>query len=50
MLKYLIRETQPEINGRRMAVGGGINTPLQRAVSPLVFMEINGAEVDVVFS
>ena len=35
MLTYLIRETRPDVNGRQLAAGGGINTPLQRAVSPL---------------
>ena len=50
MLTYLIRETRPDVNGRRLVVGGGINTPLQRAVFTLGFMEIKGADLDVVFS
>ena len=27
MLTYLIRETQPDVNGRRLDTGGVINTP-----------------------
>ena len=50
MLTYLIRETRPDINGSRLAVGGGINTPLQLAVFTLGFMEIKGTYLDVVFS
>ena len=50
MLTYLIRETRPDVNGRRMSVVGGINTSFQRAVFTLGFMEIKEAELDVVFS
>ena len=49
MVTFLIRETRPDINGCRLAVGGGINTPLQLAIFTLGFMEIKGADVDVVF-
>ena len=50
MVTYLIRETRPDVNGSWIAAGGGINTPLQLAVLNLGFMEIKGAELDVVFS
>ena len=50
MVTYLIRETRPDVNCSRLAVGGGINTPLQLAVFTLGFMEIKGADLDVVFS
>ena len=50
MVKYLIRESWPDVNGNRLAVVGGINTPLQLDVFTLGFMEIKGADLDVVFS
>ena len=50
MVKYLIREAWPDVNGNQLAVVGGINTPLQLAVYTLGFMEIKGENLDVVFS
>ena len=49
MVTYLIWETLPDVNDSRMAVVGGINTPLQLAVFTLGFMEIQEADLDVVF-
>ena len=50
MVTYLIRETLPDVNGNRLAVVGGINTLLQLAVFTFGFMDIKGADLDVVFS
>ena len=50
MVTYLIRETRLDVNGSRLAFGGGINTPLQIAVFTFGFMQIKGANLDVVFS
>ena len=50
MVTYLIWETRPGVNGSRLTVGGGNNKPLQLAVFNLGFMEIKGADLDVVFS
>ena len=44
MVTYLIRETRPEVNGSRLAVSGGINTPLKLAVFTLVLMKIKGGQ------
>ena len=49
MVTYLIREIWTDVNGSRLAVGGGINIPLQLAVFTLGFMEIKGVNLDVVF-
>ena len=50
MVTYLIRETRPDVNGSRLAIGGGINTRLQLAVFTLEFMEIKGADLYLMFS
>ena len=50
MVMFLIRETWPDVNGSRMAVVGGINTPFQLSVLNFGFMEIKGVDLDVVFS
>ena len=50
MVTYFIRETWQNVNGNWLAVVGGINTPLQLAVFTLGFMEIKGADLDVVLS